>query len=288
MIIDFRVTLPPAWRGPGDPPADYMANYGRVYQGARGGARTAADMVAAMDEHHVERAVLQAEWAAGDYRRMNDAVHALSEEHSGRFVPYITVNPGTADDMAAVVEHEVRERGARGVNLQPFAYRLHANDRRFYPLYQKCQELGIPVTIHTSINFSNNRSIDFGRPLYLCDVACDFPDLILVANHGGWPWVPEMVAVAWKHANVFIELGGVAPRYLGTSGAGWEVLMQHGNSSLLRDRVLFATDNMLPYSRVLPEFQDLPLRDEVKERWLGLNAAALLDRVEGQRGPRGH
>jgi uncharacterized protein len=176
----------------------------------------------------------------------------------------------------------VRERGARGVNLQPFSYRLLASDRRFYPLYQKCQELGVPVTIHSSINFSNDRSIKFGRPLELCDVACDFPDLVIVANHGGWPWVPELVAIAWKHANVFIEIGAVAPKYIGTPGTGWELLMQHGNSSLLSDRVLFATDNMIPYARAVEELQELPLKDDVKEAWLGGNAARLLEQVESR------
>ena len=67
------------------------------------------------------------------------------------------------------------------------------------------------MAIHTSINFIANRKIDYGRPIYLDEVACDFPDLIIVANHGGWPWVNEMIAVAWKHPNVFIEMGGISP-----------------------------------------------------------------------------
>lgn len=283
MIIDFRVTLPASeWRAEGDPGASYMSNYGRIYQGNRGRSATGQEMVAALKAAGVDRAVLQAEWASGDYRAMNDAVHRLVNQHPDSLVGYVTVDPSHPDDLAAVVEHEVRERGARGVNLQPFAYRLRANDERFYPLYAKCQQLGVPVTIHTSINFSNDRSIDYGRPLYLCDVACDFPDLVIVANHGGWPWVAEMVAVAWKHANVYIEIGAVAPAYIGTPGAGWEVLMQHGNSSLLSDRVLFATDNMIPYTRAIEELQGLPLKDSVKEKWLGLNASLLLARVEEQ------
>ena len=155
-----------------------------------------------------------------------------------------------------------------------------ANDKRFYPLYSKCQELGVPVTIHTSINFSNDRSIDFGRPLYVDEVACDFPDLTIVANHGGWPWVNELVAVAWKHPNVYIEIGAVAPKYIGTPGTGWETLMHYGNTSLLSDRVLFATDNMIPYRRAVEELQALPLKDQVKEAWLGGNAARLLSEVE--------
>jgi len=173
------------------------------------------------------------------------------------------------------LEREVTERGMRGVNLQPFSYRVMAADKRFYPLYQKCQELGVPVTIHTSINFSNDRSIEYGRPLPLCEIACDFPDLTIIANHGGWPWVAELVGVAWKHRNVYIEIGAVAPKYIGTPGGGWETLLQFGNS-LLQDQVLFATDNMIPFERAVSELKELPLKPAVMKKWLGGNAASLL------------
>ncbi len=286
-IIDFRVTLPP--REYSDPSGDgderfsdssYLSNYNRIYTRERGGGSDAQAMIAAIGEAGIDRAVLQAEWGAGDYRAMNDAVHRIVAGHPDMLTGYVTVNPATGDNMAKVVEQEVRERGAKGVNLQPFSYKILAHDKRFYPLYAKCQELGVPVTIHSSINFSNDRSIEFGRPLYLCEIACDFPDLTIVANHGGWPWVNELVAIAWKHANVYIEIGAVAPKYIGTPGTGWETLMQYGNSSLLSDRVLFATDNMIPYQRAVQELQDLPLKDHIKEGWLGENAARLLSQVE--------
>ena len=286
-IIDFRVTLPP--REYSDPSGDgderfsdssYLSNYNRIYTRERGGGSDAQAMIAAIGEAGINRAVLQAEWGAGDYRAMNDAVHRIVAGQPDMLTGYVTVNPATGDNMAKVVEQEVRDRGAKGVNLQPFSYKILANDKRFYPLYAKCQELGVPVTIHSSINFSNDRSIEFGRPLYLCEIACDFPDLTMVANHGGWPWVNELVAIAWKHANVYIEIGAVAPKYIGTPGTGWETLMQYGNSSLLGDRVLFATDNMIPYQRAIQELQDLPLKDHIKEGWLGENAATLLSQVE--------
>lgn len=252
-----------------------MANYGRIYQGARGGSRSADELIEKMDAAGVNVAVIQAEWASGDFRALNDGALAMAERHPSRLIPFITVNPGEYVDMVEVVKEGV-DRGARGVNLQPFSYRLHAHDKRFYPLYSKCQELGLPVTVHTSINFSNDRSIDFGRPLYLCEVACDFPDLTLIANHGGWPWVTEMVAVAWKHPNVYVEIGAVSPKYIGTPGTGWEPLLLYGNRSLLEDRVLFATDSMLPFDRVISELRDLPLKPQTRDKWLGLNAARLL------------
>ena len=277
MIIDFRVTLPTSGRYQegGDEERSYLTNYGRIYASELGGGSDPAALLAAMDAAGIDHAVLQAEWDAGDYRAMNDDVARIVREYPERLTGYCTVNPGVDDDMAAVVEREVNERGMRGVNLQPFAYRVMANDKRFYPLYQKCQELGVPVTIHASINFSNNRPIGFGRPLVLCEIACDFPELTIVANHGGWPWVAELVGIAWKHSNVYIEIGAVAPKYLATPGSGWETLLQFGNS-LLQNQVLFATDSMIPFERAVTELRELPLKPEVTEKWLGGNAAELL------------
>ncbi len=237
---------------------------------------SAEDMLKDMEESGTDYSVLQGEWDIGDYRKHNDAVYNLVQKYPDKFIAgYLCLNPAEDDDMVKVVEKEVRERGFKGVNMQPWAQRLYANDKRLYPVYDKCQELGIPVTIHTSINFSTNRSIDYGRPIYLDEIACTFPELIIVANHGGWPWVNELVAIAWKHRNVYIEIGAISPKYIGTAGSGWETLMRYGNS-LLQDQVLFATDNMLPLKRCIDELNDLPLKDSVKEKWLGGNAARIL------------
>ncbi len=118
-------------------------------------------------------------------------------------------------------------------------------------------------------------AIKGGKSKVLSLLACDFPGLKLVASHGGWPWVNEMVAVAWKHPSVYIEIGAISPRYIGIPGTGWEPLMVYGNS-LLRDRVLWATDAMVPHKRSVEELRALPLKESVKEKWLGLNAARLL------------
>jgi len=237
---------------------------------------SAEDMLRDMEESSTDCSVLQAEWDIGDYRRVNDAVHNLVQKYPRKFIAgYLCLNPGEDDDMVKVIEREVKGRGFKGLNMQPWAQRLYANDRRLYPVYAKCQELGIPVTIHTSINFSTDRTIDYGRPVYLDEIACAFPELTIVANHGGWPWVNELVAVAWKHHNVYIEIGAISPKYIGTPNSGWETLVRYGNT-LLQDQVLFATDNMLPLKRCIEELRALPLKESVKEKWLGGNAARIL------------
>jgi predicted TIM-barrel fold metal-dependent hydrolase len=274
-IIDFRLQVPmPEYAPEGRQTrgAEHFSNYTRVYGTDR--PQSLDYVVEMMEEAGVELGVLQAEWGFGDYRILNAAVGRAVAKHK-KLIGFCTVNPGENDDMAAVVQSAVDEWGARGVNLQPYAYRLRCNDKRFYPMYSKARELGLIVTVHCSINFSSNRPLDLNHPRYLDEVACDFPGLKLVANHGGWPWVNDMVAIAWKHPNVFIEIGGVSPKYIGRPGTGWDTLMTYGNS-LLADRVLFATDSMLPTRRCLEELDGISLKPDVKEKWLGLNAAALL------------
>jgi len=282
MIIDIRMTAPmKEWINPDEAQRifshGYMRGYLGTYSDVAGLTKVTVDgLIDNMNDGGVDVAVLQGEWAFGDYRKQNDAVYKIAKAHSERFVAhYLCVNPLEDDDMAKVVEREVKERGFKGVNIQGWSCKMRPNDKRFQPVYAKCQELKIPVTIHSSINFTVDRTIDYSRPLYLDEIACDFPDLTIVANHGGWPWVTEMVAVAWKHPNVYIEIGAVSPKYIGTPGTGWEPLIRYGNS-LLQDRVLFATDCMLPHKRCVDEIEALPLKDAVKEKWLGGNAARLI------------
>jgi predicted TIM-barrel fold metal-dependent hydrolase len=282
MIIDFRMVAPfDTYMGPGEVEdalrGGVLGRYEDVYAGASTPFGVGLDdMLESMEQGGVDAAVLQAEWLFGDYRKLNDAVARLVAEYPDRYAAgYLTVNPAEDDDMVAVVEEGVRDLGFRGVNVQPFAYERRCDDRIFYPLYEKCLELDVPVTVHTSINFATNRTIDYGRPLHLDKVACDFPGLKLVASHGGWPWVNELVAVAWKHPTVYIEIGAISPKYIGMPGTGWEPLLVYGNS-LLQDRVLWATDAMVPHKRSIEELRALPLKDDVKEKWLGLNAARLL------------
>jgi uncharacterized protein len=282
MIIDFRMVAPireymNAEEAQKILPNSYLRGYLNTYEDVNRLTQVTVDqLIHSMEQDGVDKAVLQAEWAIGDYRRENNAVYNIVQSHHDKFVAgYLCVNPLEDDNMADVVESEVKERGFKGVNIQPWAYRMRCNDKRFYPVYAKCLELGIPITIHSSINFTIDRTIDYGRPLYVDEVACDFPDLFIVANHGGWPWVNEMVAVAWKHPNVYIEIGAVSPKYIGMPGSGWESLMVYGNS-LLQDRILFATDGMLPHKRCIEEINALPLKEEVKAKWLGGNALRIL------------
>ena len=273
MTIDFRIQRPKQRRAEERP--DYMMRYNDIFD-LNAVSYTAESLLEKLAEVGIDRAVMQAEWASGDYRLDNDMVGELVREHPDKLVGFAAVD--IADCYAAVLElkRSVETLGLRGLNLQPFASRLHANDKKAYPLYAKCLEYGIPVCIHTGINYSADRGIDYGRPIYIDEIACDFPGLTIVLNHGGWPWVSESVAIARKHRNVYIEIGGISPKYLAKPGAGWEMLLAMANN-LLREQILFATDSMIPFERAISEAKALPLSAPALEALMAGNAQKIID-----------
>lgn len=286
MIIDFRHT-PPTTEGLSryiDPPPHlrgYAERYGsRVYGGSNAEvtAMSADELVARLDRIGVDGAVLKSadnESTHGTKYPL-ERLAAYVDGHGDRLFPVAGVDPHKG--MAAVreVEWAVRELRFRGVNLSPFEQQLRANDPLYFPIYAKCVELAVPVLLHTGVNFSSGLSLDFGHPRYVDEVAVAFPDLKIVCVHGGWPWVLETIAVAWRHRNVFIDISGVRPRYMLKPGSGWEPLLNYG-ATVVADKVLWGSN----WPQVTPEeglaaINSFPLSDDARAKWLGGNAAQLL------------
>ncbi len=208
----------------------------------------------------------------------NELVAGLAERHPTRFIPFAGIDPLTGMDGVRELEHLVHARGFKGLSLRPFMIGLPADDRRYYPLYAKCVELGIPLSIHTSANWTTVAVSDLGHPRHIDVVAADFPELDIVMSHAGYPWVLEAVLLAWKYPNVYLELAAHRPRYIATPGTGWEPLLRFG-ATTIKDKVLFGTGWFLlgrPPGQVLDEFLQLPLPEDVLELWLKGNAERLL------------
>jgi predicted TIM-barrel fold metal-dependent hydrolase len=207
----------------------------------------------------------------------NELVAALSDRHPDRFIPFAGVDLLKGMDAVRELEQLVRERGFRGLSLRPFMIGLPADDRRYYPLYAKCVELEIPLSIHTSANWTTVAVNDLGHPRHIDAVAADFPELRIVMSHGGYPWVLEACLLAWKYPNVYLEVAAHRPRYLAAPGTGWEPLLRFGQTTIA-DKVLFGTGWFLlgrPPGQIVEEFRALPVPQDVMERWLGRNAEAL-------------
>ncbi|WP_342723807.1 amidohydrolase family protein [Bradyrhizobium sp. B097] len=174
------------------------------------------------------------------------------------------------------LERAVKELGLRGLNLQCFEHRLPINDKLMYPLYAKCVELDIPVNIHCGINFSMQTTMAYGQPFLLDEVLTHFPDLRVCAAPPGWPWVQELLGVAWKHPTLFIGLVMVKPKLLAVANSGYESLLQYGRT-LLTDRIIFGSGfPRLSPGQAVREIDALGLPDDVKDLWLYQNAKRFL------------
>jgi predicted TIM-barrel fold metal-dependent hydrolase len=232
-----------------------------------------------MDDAGVDMAVLTAEDAetTSGMRVPNEKVAEFVRQNPERFIGMAAVDPHKGMKAIRELERAVRELKMRCLCLEPWLHKLKSNDKLYYPIYSKCVELDIPVWIHTSINYVPQLTMDFGRPIYLDEVAGHFPELKIIAGHGGWPWVNEMMAFLWRHPNAFTDISAIRPKYLAMPGTGWETLIQYGNS-LLQDKVLFGTAwPAQQFKESIQELETLPIKDEVKVKWLGGNARRLLN-----------
>lgn len=210
------------------------------------------------------------------FRIANEDVAEFCRAHAPRFMGFAGVDPHKGMTALRELEFAVKELGLCGLNLQCFEHRLRINDPKMYPLYGKCIELGIPVNLHCSINFSTETLMEYGRPLFLDEVMVHFPELRVCASPPGWPWVHELLGVAWRHRNVWIGLVAVRPKYLAVAHSGYEPLLQYGNT-VLQDRIIFGSAYpMMPVDRCLGEIEALPLKDSVRRKWVYDNAARFL------------
>lgn len=280
-IIDFNSRPPiPAF----DPNASHLANYRRVYGSSEGKVKEEAGVdplgayLAAYDRVGAAHVVVKAKDVETTFgiKASNEAVAEFCRAQGPRFIGYAGVDPHKGMRAIRELEHAVKELGLRGLNLQCFEHKLPINDKRMYPLYAKCIELDIPVNLHASTNFSTDCLMEHGRPLLLDEVMVHFPELKVVASPPGWPWCHELVGVAWRHRNVFIGVSAVRPKYLAVPNSGYEALLQYGNS-VLQDQMIFGTSfPMQPIDRAVAEVNELPLKSDVREKWLYGNAARLL------------
>lgn len=202
----------------------------------------------------------------------------LAARFNPRLIPWGRISPHEGKAGVAELTRCVKDLGFKGLEVSTFRERLYANDKKYYPLYAKCVELSIPARIYTTMNYATDRAMDLGRPIYLDEVARDFPELVIIAGLGGWPWVPELVGLTRRHANIYIDFAAHRPKYLAKPGSGFEMLLQFGNT-LLQDRILFASSWMtlgLSLREIIAEVEALPLKDSVKRKWLYENAAHVL------------
>lgn len=193
-------------------------------------------------------------------------VYNAIKEFPNRLVGIAGYNPFKIEESLHKIELAVERYGFKGVYLHSLGFNLPLNDKKLYPLYAKCQELGIPVAMQTGHSLEVMPS-DPGRPIYIDEPALDFPNLNFVLSHTGWPWCEELVAMAWKHPNVYADISAHMPKYLDQS-------LVRNMDSRMQDKVLFGT-NGLGLKLCKEQFLALLIKGETKRKVLRDNAMKL-------------
>ncbi len=211
----------------------------------------------------------RAEPAYGDVS--NEDVAAMVRESGGRLLGLAAVKEGTPE-APDELEHAVRDLGLIGLALDPgYADQpCYADDPALRPLYERARRLGVFAMVTVSGNAGPD--ISFGDPVPLDRVAAAFPDLQIVMAHGGWPWIPQALGVAYRRRNVWI-----LPDTYAVNMPGSQLYAEAANG-FLKDRLLFgSTYPFLPLDGALRSYRELPIRPEVLEGVLGGNAQRLLE-----------
>ena len=231
-----------------------------------------AATVAAMDAGGVDVGLLSA-WTAPRQAPLisNDEVAGWVAEHPGRFAGLAAVDLDRPMKAVRELRRCVSELGFIGLRVIPWLWDAPPTDRRYYPLYAACVELGVPF--FTQVGHTGPlRPSETGRPVpYIDQVAIDFPELVIVGGHIGYPWTEEMVAVCRKHENVYIDTSAYVPRRFPHE------LVAYMRSRSGRRRVLFGTNfPMLGYEQAFEGLDDLGLDEETRDLYLGGNARRVL------------
>ncbi len=248
---------------------------------ARTLVRSDQEILAEMDRSVIRRSVITGfdeRSTCGETFVANQAVAALAARHPDRFIPFAGVDIMRGAEAVQELRQWVAGHGFRGLSLRPFMIGEPASHPAYLPFYEACCELNIPVSIHSSANWTRTSISELGHPRHIDEVACRFPELTIIMSHGGYPWVLEACLIAWKHPGVYLELGAHRPRYFVAPGAGWEPLIRFGQSTIV-DKILYGTGAFLinrPYTELTGEVRGLPLPHDVLERWLWRNACHVL------------
>ena len=222
-----------------------------------------------------------------------DVVHAVvTGRDIGSSVNTVSTNPGMLDSIQKYPDFftgfygidpllrmtalrafrkAVREYGVRAATLDPAMSGVPVNGALYYPFYAACCEEGIPVAVTTGCSCGMpNVVIEHHAPWLIDRVATDFPELTIIVSHGGYPWIMEMIGVATRHQNVYIDFSACTMLY------NMEQYVQAANRQLM-GKIVFSSAH--PFDHIadtLKLYASLPFSPEAREHVMYANAAKIL------------
>ena len=220
---------------------------------------------------------VDAEHATGIPPVPNEEIAEAAAASGGVLIPFASIDPFRGRAGVAKARALAERYGVRGFKFHPNIQGFFPNDRMAYGLYEAIEELGAIALFHTGqtgigagVPGGGGIRLKYSNPLYLDDVAVDFPDLKIILAHPSFPWQDEALSMAMHKPQIYIDLSGWSPKYFPPQ------LVQYANT-LLKDKVLFGTDYpAITPDRWLADFDRLAIKPEVRPLILKQNAARLL------------
>ena len=204
-----------------------------------------------------------------------EIIERARDHHADILIPFGSVDPARGVEAIRMAKRQI-DAGARGFKFHPSSQAFMPNDRSAYPVYEVIQEAGLPALFHSGqtgagagMRGGGGIRLKYSNPMYLDDVAVDFPDMPIIMAHPSFPWQEEALAVALHKPQVYIDLSGWSPKYFPP------ILVQYTNTRL-RHKMLFGSDfPLIAPERWLADFEQLSIKDEVRPLVLKDNAAKL-------------
>jgi predicted TIM-barrel fold metal-dependent hydrolase len=205
----------------------------------------------------------------------NEEILQAARENPDVLIPFASIHPARGAMGVKEAKHLIEE-GVRGFKFHPNLQDFFPNDRMAYPLYEVIAEAGLPALFHTGhsgmgsgMRGGGGVRLKYSNPMYVDDVAVDFPDMKIILAHPSFPWQDEALSVCLHKPNVFIDLSGWSPKYFP------ENLVRYANT-LLKRKMLFGSDYpVIRPEKWMEDFEKAGFRDEVKPLILKQNAARL-------------
>jgi predicted TIM-barrel fold metal-dependent hydrolase len=240
---------------------------------------TAADVAAYYRERNMAAVVFTVDYESASGRRpvANEEVAEAAAANPDVLIPFASIDPARGRAGAREARRLVAEHGVRGFKFHPNLQAFFPNDRSAYPIYEAIAEAGVPALFHTGhsgigagLPGGGGIRLKYSNPMYVDDVAVDFPELQIVLAHPSFPWQDEALSIAMHKPQVYIDLSGWSPKYFPPQ------LVQYANT-LLKDKVLFGSDfPMITPDRWLADFEKIDIKPSVRPLILKENAVRLL------------
>jgi predicted TIM-barrel fold metal-dependent hydrolase len=217
------------------------------------------------------------ERANGQVRISNEEVAEEAAQHRDVLIPFASIDPMRGKMGAREARRLIKDYGVRGFKFHPSAQEFYPNDRAAYALYEAIAEAGLPAIFHSgqtgvgaNMPGGGGVRLKYSDPMFLDDVAVDFPTMPIVIAHPSFPWQENALAVATHKPQVYIDLSGWSPKYFSP------LLVQYANG-LLKKKMLFGSDfPALTPERWMADFEQIGIKPEVRPLILKENAIRLL------------